>query len=143
MEYDPVPMTSELRRILREQKAEGLCGEHVFCHNNGEQYTTRQRLIDRLCKKCGIARFSLHGIRHLTASILAREGVPMLQIQGILRHRLLATTEGYISRIAPIGNVLEGILGKGERPDIVTHAEPLLEFTHDFTHAHVVTEKAQ
>ena len=139
MEYDPVPMTSEFRRILLEQKREGLCGEHVFCHTDGTPYTKRQRLIDRLCKKCGIQRFSLHGIRHLTASILAREGVPMVQIQAILRHRRLATTEIYISRISPLENVLEGILGEGKRPDVMTHAEPFLEVAH----AVVATQKVQ
>jgi len=142
MEYDPVPMTSELRRILLEQKKEGLCGEHVFCHTDGTLYTKRQRLLDRLCKKCGIQRFSLHGIRHLTASILAREGVPMTQIQAILRHRRLATTEVYISRISPLENVLEGILCEGRRPDVVSD-EPFLEFTHEFTHASAVTQKLQ
>ena len=143
MEYDPVPMTLELKRVLREQKAEGLCGDRVFCHTDGTPYTKRQRLIDRLCKKCGIPRFCLHSIRSLTASILAREGVPMKKIQGILRHRRLATTEEYIADIAPLENVLEGVLGKGGRPDMVTHAEPYLEFTHEVTHACVVTQKLQ
>ena len=143
MEYDPVPMTSELRRILLEQKAEGLCSDHVFCHTDGTPYTKRQRLIDRLCKKCGIPRFSLHGIRHLTASILANEGVPMLQIQAILRHRRLATTEVYISRISPLENVLEGVFGERKQPDMLTHAEPLMKVAHEVAHAHVATEKLQ
>ena len=143
MEYDPVPMTSEFRRILHEQKAEGWCGEHVFCHTDGAPYTTRERLVSRLCKKCGIPRFSLHGIRHLTASVLAREGVPIAKIQAILRHRRLATTEIYISRIAPLENVLEGVFGEGKRPGMETHAEPFSEVTHEVTHAYMVTQKLQ
>jgi hypothetical protein len=66
----------------------------------------------------------------------------MSQIQGILRHRLLATTEGYISRIAPLENVLEGILGEERRPDVV-RVEPFLEVAHEVAHAHVATQKVQ
>ena len=65
----------------------------------------------------------------------------MKKIQGILRHRRLATTEEYIADLAPLENVLEGVLGKGKRPDVI--AEPFLEFTHEVTHACVVTQKLQ
>ncbi len=144
LEYDPVPMTSELRRVLLEQKAERLCAEHVFCHVDGEPYTTRERLVSRLCEKCGIPRFSLHGIRHLTASILAHEGVPISKIQAILRHRRLATTEIYISRIAPLGNVLEGVFGERKRPGLEEQVEPHLEeVPHGGPHAFAETSKLQ
>lgn len=115
MEYDPIPMTKILRELLLEQRREGLNMEYVFCHVNGKPYTTRERLLKRICKRAEIAHFSLHGIRHLTASILAREGIPMQQIQHILRHKQLATTERYISQIAPLENVLEDVFGKRER----------------------------
>jgi hypothetical protein len=55
---------------------------------------------------------------------------------------LLATTERYISRIAPLENVLEGILGEGKRPD-VERVEPYLEVAHEVAHAHVATQKLQ
>jgi len=142
MEYDPVPMTSELKRVLLEQKAEGLCGEYVFCHTDGNPYTSRQNLISRLCKKSGVRHFSPHDIRHLTASILAREGVPMLKISSILRHRSLAHTEEYMSRVAPLENVLETVLGEGKRPDVIS-AKPLMETTHECPHAFVHTTKLQ
>jgi Integrase len=142
MEYDPVPMTSALKDILLKQKEEGLCGEYVFCHTDGNPYSSRQNLIKRLCKKCGVPHFSLHGIRHLTASILAREGIPLSKIGAILRHKSLATTEKYIARIAPLENVLEGVLGKWKRPT-GGNSEPLYEVPHGGPHATVVTSKLQ
>jgi integrase len=101
-------MTTEFRRVLLEQKEEGLGGERVFCHTDGNPYTSRQNLITRLCKKCGVPHFSPHSIRHLTAPILAREGIPEIKIGAILRHKSLATTEEYIARISPSGKRSEG-----------------------------------
>ena len=142
MEYDPVPMTSTLRQILLEQKEEGLSREFVFCHTDGRPYTSRQNLIARLCKKSGVPHFSLHGIRHLTASMLAREGVPLFKIGAILRHKNLATTEEYIAKISPLENVLEGVLGKWNRP-AGENSEPVGEVPHRGPHGDVETTKLQ
>jgi integrase len=142
MEYDPIPMTTELRRVLIEQKEEGIGGEHVFCHTDGNPYTSRQNLITRLCKKCGVPHFSPHSIRHLTASILAREGVSLSKIGAILRHKNLATTEEYIARISPLENVLEGVLGEWKRLAADSN-EPACEVPHRGPHADVGTSKLQ
>lgn len=142
MEYDPVPMTSTLRQVLLEQKKEGLCNEYVFCHTDGKPYTTRQNLIKRLCEKSGVSHFSLHGIRHLTATILARSNVPKIDISAILRHKNLATTEEYIARICPSKNVLEEALGEWKRP-AATNNEPVYEVPHIGPHGDVMTSKLQ
>jgi len=34
--------------------------------------------MKHLCKRAKVKHFGLHAIRHLTASILAREGIPMI-----------------------------------------------------------------
>ena len=124
MEYDPVPMTSTLRALLLEQRKEGWNKEYVFCHCNGEPYTNRIRLTRRLCVKAEVEHFCLHAIRHLTATLLAKEGIPMKDIQAILRHKRLATTENYIARMMPRENVLESVLVKRERPETLQRFEP-------------------
>lgn len=140
MEYDPIPMTTELQRILLEQRREGLNNEYVFCHVDGAPYTTRERLLMRICKRADITHFSLHGIRHLTASMLAREGVPMQQIQRILRHKQLATTERYISQISPLENVLEDVLSKRERLLSLEREEPVFDKSHTEAHRPTVLQ---
>lgn len=124
MEYDPVPMTSKLRSLLIEQRKEGWNKEYVFCHCNGEPYTNRIRLTRRLCVRAGVGHFCLHAIRHLTATLLAKDGVPMKDIQAILRHKRLATTENYIARMLPRENVLESVLVKTERLETQQRPEP-------------------
>ena len=96
----------------------------VYSTDEDGRYTNRIRLTKRLCVKAEVGHFCLHAIRHLTATLLAKEGVPMKDIQAILRHKRLATTENYIARMMPRENVLEGVLVKRERPETLQRFEP-------------------
>jgi integrase len=55
--------------------------------------------LGRLCKKAGVKPFGFHGMRHLFASILAAQNVPFVEIQYMLRHTSLATTQRCIHRL--------------------------------------------
>ncbi|WP_407844607.1 tyrosine-type recombinase/integrase [Desulfovibrio falkowii] len=77
-----------------------------------------------LADLCPCDHFCLHAIRHLTATLLAKDGVPMKDIQAILRHKRLATTENYIARMLPRENVLESVLVKTERLETQQRPEP-------------------
>ncbi len=74
--------------------------------------------MKNLCRRAGVKHFGLHAIRHLSASILAKEGIPMIDIQTILRHKNLSTTERYIRRIESIRPALRVL------PKIKTTWEP-------------------
>jgi integrase len=65
----------------------------------------------RLCDEAKVKRFGLHAIRHLTASILAKANVPMVDIQAVLRHKKLSTTERHIGRIDSLRPSLEVLPG--------------------------------
>jgi site-specific recombinase XerD len=60
-------------------------------------------LLPRLAAKAGIAkRVHPHGLRHTFAAELAREGVPMNEIQRWLGHSSLHTTTTYLDHIASV-----------------------------------------
>ncbi len=61
-----------------------------------------------LCKRAGVKHFTFHSIRHLTASMLAQEGVDIPTIQAILRHKNSMTTTRYIHRLGITKNVSGG-----------------------------------
>ena len=80
---------------------------HVFTSKKtGEPYKERKHFIERLCRKANVRGFNFHGIRGLTASLLAQGGVPMKEIQHILLHSRMTTTDRYIRRIGGTSDVL-------------------------------------
>jgi len=76
----------------------------LFCTLRGKTIPASQirTLLPRLARKAGIAkRVHPHGLRHTHAFELMMEGVPMPVIQSQLGHASLATTDTYLSHIAP------------------------------------------
>jgi len=85
--------------LLRHKKTLPGSQESVFVSPSSLAYEYRQHWLKRLCEKAGVKPFGFHGIRHLFASILAARNVPLVEIQYMLRHTSLATTQRYIHRL--------------------------------------------
>lgn len=95
-----LPIGDELVEMLdRQRRITGLLG-HVFMHHTDDDkwvpYLYRQHWLKKLCARAGVKQFGFHGIRHLFASILASKNVPLVEIQKMLRHGSIATTQRYI-----------------------------------------------
>ncbi len=71
--------------------------------------------MKRLCASAGVRPFGLHAIRHLTASILANEGVPVIVIQGILRHKKSNTTQRYLHGLSEMKTALQTLSKRKSR----------------------------
>lgn len=110
LEFDWLPMASELRRLLRDwwERRTFKDSPWVFVNENemaahsirlGQPFTTRRTFMPNLCKKAGIKPFGFHAIRHLTASILYRQGYALSVIQAVLRHQSATTTTKYLKSL--------------------------------------------
>jgi len=121
LEYDWLPMTDALLVLLMEWKKSAL-QEWVFPDpETGQPYIVRRKWIMGLCKRAGVKQFGLHGIRHLTASILMQADVPLIDIKDILRHKNISTTERYIHRLKSVRvslRVLEGKFRQDEKGEL-------------------------
>jgi integrase len=116
-EYDWLPMTDDLFNALLHQRQKS-GSEWVFTNpETGGAYQYRLHWMKKLCGRAGVRNFGMHSIRHLTASILARSSVPMVQIQAILRHKSLTTTERYIRRLDSLKPALQ-LLSSRKKPSI-------------------------
>jgi integrase len=105
--YDWLPITSHLHKTLSLHLVTHP-GEWVFPNpQTGLPYLERSKWLPRLCRIAGIPEFGLHGIRHLSASILVNAKVSLLDVQTILRHTNLTTTQRYVHRLESVRKAIE------------------------------------
>lgn len=95
LEYDKIPMTEDLKKGLLFLREKSL-SLFVFAKEDGQPYKLRQHWMKNACQKAGVKYFTLHAIRHLTASILDAAGLELSTIQAILRHKSATTTARYL-----------------------------------------------
>jgi len=104
-----VPMTNKLYDILkRRDKMRAIDKPWVFWHRYKSQskgimvegsFIHRKNLMKGLCKKAGVRHFGFHALRHVGASVMDSNNVPIIAIQKILGHENRATTEIYLQGI--------------------------------------------
>ena len=111
MEYNWLPMTDDLYGALLDQR-QSATTKWVFPNpETKEPYDNRRKWLKSLCEQAEVKPFGLHGIRHLTASILAQKGVPVIDIQEILRHKNINTTQRYLHQINSLRKALKVLSG--------------------------------
>jgi site-specific recombinase XerD len=104
-----------IKEWLVERERRGFTrSQPLFCTSTGKamsgSYVREQ--IKRLGLKAGISkRVHAHGLRHTHAFELMMENIPISIIQRQLGHASLATTDTYLSHIAP-KQVIEAISGR-------------------------------
>lgn len=112
LEHDWLPLTEDLHQSLINLEKERKT-VWVFPDPKTKQpYMYRNKWMGKFCDKAGVKKFGLHSVRHLTASILAQKNVSMIDIQAILRHKNLSTTERYIRRLSTLRPALQLLPGK-------------------------------
>ena len=120
MEYAWIPMTTALRDALGEMKIRNRGNPLVFSNrHNGAQYTARQHMMPELCKAAGVKPFGFHAIRHLSATILAYEGMDIPSVQAVLRHKNPNTTARYIKSLGVQPDKIEAAFAKKKGAKVV------------------------
>ena len=98
-----------LQRWLDKRKSLGITGhKRIFCTLDGGPLSDRyaRAMVKRMAKRAGVEkRVHPHGLRHTHAFELANEGFPVHEIQQQLGHSSVATTNTYISHLAPAERV--------------------------------------
>lgn len=59
----------------------------------------RKKIMKTLCERAGVKYFRFHALRHVGASVMEKENVPIGSIQRILGHENRTTTEIYLHSI--------------------------------------------
>lgn len=115
MEYAWIPMTTELKNVLLDHRKQSTSISVFVAKKTGKQMVHRQRYMRTLCEKAGVKPFGFHGIRHLTATILAHAGLDLPSVQAILRHHSPTTTARYIKSLGVQVNTVDAIFSDKKR----------------------------
>jgi integrase len=96
-----IPLNAQARKVLQEQIMEyGHLGEHVFYKQDGEPDAPGGKALitrmSRAFKRCGIGAGGLHRLRHTFGSRYLEAGGTPKEVQELLGHANLATTQAYL-----------------------------------------------
>ena len=120
MEYAWVPMTAELHDALAGHRMQSRSLLVFPDPETGEPYTARQHFMERLCNRAKVKPFGFHAIRHLSATILAYEGLDIPTVQAVLRHKNPNTTAGYIKSLGIQPGKLDRVFAKRKAPKVTS-----------------------
>lgn len=92
----------EVRRRIQEAEKVRLGddyyeGDYISAQSNGLPHTVSamNSALSRLCERNGLPHISVHGLRHIFATILIEQGVPIVKISALLGHTSVTTTFEY------------------------------------------------
>lgn len=74
---------------------------YVSCQNNGKPHSMSAMNIalTKLCRRNGLPSISVHSLRHMFATILIEQGVPLVKISALLGHSSINTTFEYYCEV--------------------------------------------
>lgn len=101
-------LPSEIVEELREReelidKWKVKCGSdyhdngYISCQENGLPHATSamNNALSKMCKRNGLPHITVHGLRHMYATILLEQGVSLVKISALLGHSSVNTTFEY------------------------------------------------
>ena len=82
----------ELNKI--KYKDSYIDNDYINCQENGVPHAAKSlnAFIETQCMRCGIPKITVHGLRHLYATILIEQNVPIHKISALLGHASVHTT---------------------------------------------------
>ncbi|MCD8225020.1 MAG: site-specific integrase, partial [Clostridiales bacterium] len=62
--------------------------DYISCQKNGcpHSLSSLNHALTKICSKCGLPHITVHGLRHMYATILIEMGVPLVKISALLGH---------------------------------------------------------
>lgn len=103
LEPRSIPLNNVLREVIKELPK---TGEYVFMNprknavtKQHTKYDYRDKFLKTLCKKADVQDFTFHCLRHFGASLLASSGAGLSDIQGLLGHSQISTTNLYVQSL--------------------------------------------
>lgn len=74
---------------------------YLSCSENGLPHAASSfnMALTKLCRRSGLPHLTVHSLRHMYASILTEQGVPLIKVSALLGHSSLNTTFEYYCEV--------------------------------------------
>ena len=100
--YDTVDemIKGDLELYSQEGRGMELYG-YVSCAVNGLSHSASalNSALSKLCSRNGLPHLTVHGLRHMYATILTEQGVPLMKVSALLGHSSIHTTFEYYCEV--------------------------------------------
>lgn len=75
--------------------------DYVSCAVNGLSHSASalNNALSKLCSRNGLPHLTVHGLRHMYATILTEQGVPLMKVSALLGHSSIHTTFEYYCEV--------------------------------------------
>lgn len=85
---------------------------YISCQENGNPHSMRafNIALNKLCKKSALPSITVHGLRHMYATILIENGTSLSKISALLGHSSINTTFEYYCDISDEGNNIKAFM---------------------------------
>lgn len=92
---------------------------YVSCSKNGLPHATASfnTALTKLCKRAGLPHLTVHSLRHMYASILTEQGIPLIKVSALLGHSSLHTTFEYYCEVMDETEKIRGFLNNNFLPE--------------------------
>ena len=97
-----VAARKKLNDMRKEQLGNAyIDNDYLSCSENGLPHATSSfnTALTKLCSRNGLPHLTVHSLRHMYATILAEQGVPLLKISTLLGHSSVHTTFEYYCEV--------------------------------------------
>ena len=86
--------------------------DYISCQTNGKPHSLSSfnNYLKRVCKKLALPQITVHGLRHMYATILIENGVELVTISALLGHNSINTTFEYYCDVMEEDNNINSYL---------------------------------
>lgn len=99
---DEVIIRKKMNDLKKEQMGTAyIDNDYICCSENGVPHATSSfnTALTKLCSRNGLPHLTVHSLRHMYATILAEQGVPLIKISALLGHSSVHTTFEYYCEV--------------------------------------------